>query len=146
MPKMRCRTSFILRLVICLFLLHIGLSHSAWFGEVKESNTAKAISDRLKPVGQVSIEGAAAASVKVAVAPGDIGKHRYEVSCKVCHAAGIAGAPKFKAADWKPRMKVGIAALLASAIKGKGGMPPKGTCMSCTDDELKAAIEHMLPN
>jgi cytochrome c5 len=24
-------------------------------------------------------------------------------------------------------------------------MPPKGTCMTCTKEDLKAAIEYMLP-
>lgn len=144
MSKMRNPSSFSSRLAIFLFFVPVGLSYSAWFGEVKESNTAKAITERLKPLGQVTIDGAAPANT-VAVAPGDVGKNRYETSCKVCHSAGIAGAPKFKSAEWKPRMSVGISGLLASAIKGKGGMPPKGTCMSCTDEELKAAIEYMLP-
>ena len=132
-------------LVGCLSLFHANESQSAWFGEIKESNTAKAILERLKPIGQLAIEGAAPAIAAVALSPAEMAKYRYETSCKVCHGAGIAGAPKFKSAEWKPRMSIGIKGLLASSIKGKGGMPPKGTCMSCTDDELKAAIEYMLP-
>lgn len=146
MPKIRkIRIIIAIIVVIVGFLFFIGTSQSAWFGEVKEPNTTKAISERLKPVGQVYIEGAAPVTAQAA-APADIGKSRYETTCKVCHGTGVAGAPKFKnVADWKPRMSVGINGMLAIAIKGKGGMPPKGTCMSCTDDELKAAIQYMLP-
>lgn len=145
MPKIRRRTSFLTVLVGCLVLSQVGSSYAAWFGEVTESNTAKAIMDRIKPIGEVTLDGAPPATQQAAIAPADVGKHRYETSCKVCHAAGVAGAPKFKSAEWKPRMSVGMSGLLAVAIKGKGGMPPRGTCMSCTDDELKAAIEYMLP-
>jgi cytochrome c5 len=34
--------------------------------------------------------------------------------------------------------------LLHSAINGKNAMPPRGTCATCSDDELKAAIEYMV--
>jgi cytochrome c5 len=47
-------------------------------------------------------------------------------------------------ADWAPRVKRGIVDLVKVAISGTGAMPPKGTCMDCSDDELKAAIEHMI--
>jgi len=33
--------------------------------------------------------------------------------------------------------------LVKVAIAGKGAMPPKGTCGTCSADELRAAIEHM---
>jgi len=33
--------------------------------------------------------------------------------------------------------------MLITAIKGEKAMPPKGTCMTCSNDELKAAIEFM---
>jgi hypothetical protein len=34
--------------------------------------------------------------------------------------------------------------LLKVAKAGKGMMPPKGTCMDCTDDELRAVIQYMM--
>ena len=71
----------------------------------------------------------------------------YNTKCGVCHASGAAGAPKMgDAAAWAPRAAQGIDALLASAIKGKGAMPPKGLCMDCSDSELKASIQYMLDN
>ena len=69
----------------------------------------------------------------------------YAQFCKMCHEAGLAGAPKFgDKAAWADRAKLGIDALLASSIKGKGGMPPKGMAMAASDAELKAAIQYML--
>jgi len=76
---------------------------------------------------------------------GAIGKEVYMKSCVACHAAGVAGAPKLgDKAAWAPRIATGMDALLNSAINGKNVMPPRGTCASCSDDELKAAIEYMV--
>ena len=73
------------------------------------------------------------------------GQQIYQSSCQACHATGAAGAPKVGDKEaWAPRIATGVDAMLAVAIKGKGAMPPKGTCMSCTDDQLKAAIEYMV--
>ena len=72
------------------------------------------------------------------------GKAIYEQSCKVCHAAGVAGAPKLGDKDaWAPRIAQGDATLLEHATKGLNAMPPMGTCMSCSEDDLKAAIAYM---
>lgn len=73
------------------------------------------------------------------------GEELYNTKCSVCHAAGIAGAPKFGDATlWAPRAAKGMDALLATAKTGLNAMPPMGTCMDCSDDELKAAIQYML--
>ena len=32
----------------------------------------------------------------------------------------------------------------ASAIAGKGGMPAKGTCMDCSDNDIKVTVQYML--
>ena len=73
------------------------------------------------------------------------GQQVYKNSCQACHAAGVAGAPKLgDKAVWAPRIATGIDALVASSINGKGIMPPKGACASCSDDDLKAAVEYMV--
>lgn len=65
--------------------------------------------------------------------------------CQACHDAGLAGAPKMDdAANWAPRVATGIDAMTQTVISGKGAMPPKGTCFSCTDDQLRAAVEVMV--
>ena len=60
-------------------------------------------------------------------------------------AAGVAGAPKLgDKAAWAPRLPQGAAALTASAIKGKGAMPPKGGLASASDADIQAAVDYML--
>jgi cytochrome c5 len=73
------------------------------------------------------------------------GQKIYQTSCQACHAAGIAGAPKLgDKAAWAPRIAKGNDALLSSVKNGLKAMPPKGTCMSCSEDELRAAVEYMV--
>ena len=73
------------------------------------------------------------------------GKQIYDTKCIICHKAGVANAPKLgDKAAWEPRIATGMDAMLAVAIKGKGAMPPKGTCMECSDDDLTAAIQYMV--
>lgn len=89
-------------------------------------------------------EAAAAAPVAAAAADPAVGKTLYEKSCAVCHAAGVAGAPKFgDAAAWAPFIATGMDAMLEVAIKGKGAMPPRGAT-TASDDELRAAIQYMV--
>jgi cytochrome c5 len=87
---------------------------------------------------------AAAAAAPGAGAKPD-GAKVYAAGCNACHAAGVAGAPKFgDKAAWAPRVQQGIPALTASVIKGKGAMPPKGGQGGASDAEIRAAVEHMV--
>ena len=73
------------------------------------------------------------------------GQKTYQKSCQACHATGAAGAPKLGDKDaWAPRIAKGNDALLLSVKNGLKAMPPKGTCMSCSEDELRAAMEYMV--
>ncbi|MFW2438814.1 MAG: c-type cytochrome [Arenicellales bacterium] len=73
------------------------------------------------------------------------GKKIYDTKCFTCHASGVANAPKFgDKAAWAPRIATGMDAMLAVSLKGKGAMPPKGTCMDCSDEDMKAAIQYMV--
>ncbi|MEO8024494.1 c-type cytochrome [Polaromonas sp.] len=90
-----------------------------------------------------------AAPVAMAAAPATVskagaGEALYKQTCFACHAASVAGSPKFgDKAAWAPRIKTGIDALTASAIKGKGAMPPKGGS-SASDADIRAAVEFMV--
>jgi len=73
------------------------------------------------------------------------GEGIYNKACKVCHAAGVAGAPKLGDAEaWAPRLAKGEEALFGSIKNGLNAMPPKGACMTCSEDELKSALQYML--
>lgn len=72
-------------------------------------------------------------------------KELYDAKCSVCHAAGVANAPKLgDKAAWTPLAATGMDALLASVKQGKNAMPAMGTCTDCTDDEFKAVIQYMI--
>ena len=72
------------------------------------------------------------------------GAQVYTQACQMCHAAGIAGAPKTgDKKAWKARLDKGTSALLTSIKKGKGAMPPGAMCPTCSDTEYKAAIKYM---
>ena len=61
-----------------------------------------------------------------------------------CHLTGVSGAPKLKdVAEWTPRLPKGMDAFWKSMVDGVNTMPPNGTCMTCTEDELHAAITFM---
>jgi len=73
------------------------------------------------------------------------GKKVYDTTCMVCHASGVAGAPKYgDKAAWAPRLKAGVDALYASALKGKAAMPPKGGNSALADADVKAAVDYMV--
>lgn len=105
-----------------------------------------AIAERLQPMGQVNVIGASAASAQPSAAanamtPANI----YENNCKMCHGSGVAGAPKFgNKADWAPRIALGLDTLVKAAITGIRAMPPKGNCLKCTPEEIKATVEYMI--
>lgn len=70
----------------------------------------------------------------------------YTQVCQVCHAAGIAGAPKFgDKAAWAPRIAEtgGVDGLTAIAIKGKGAMPPRGGS-TASDADIKTVVAYMV--
>lgn len=115
-----------------------------------QAATNEEIAERIKPVGEVCIQGEECKGVgAVAVAAGGGARSADDVVgtyCGACHTAGVLGAPKIgDSADWKKRAaeQGGLDGLLAKAISGINAMPPKGTCADCSDDELKAAIEKM---
>ena len=92
-----------------------------------------------KPDTQVAAAPTPAAPAAATAAPAV-----YAQTCATCHALGIAGAPTVgDKAGWAPRIAQGIDALTASAIKGKGAMPPKGGS-SASDDDIKAVVTYMV--
>jgi cytochrome c5 len=73
------------------------------------------------------------------------GEEIYTKTCANCHNAGIAGAPKLGDKEgWAPRIAKGNDAMFESVKNGLNVMPPKGTCMNCSDEELRSAMEYMV--
>lgn len=107
-----------------------------------------AIADRLQPVGEICMAGdecTGGASIEVAAGEPRDPAEIYQTKCASCHNSGVGGAPKFgNAADWEPRAEKGMDVLFQNAWEGFNAMPPRGICMDCTEQEMRATIEHIL--
>jgi cytochrome c5 len=145
----------VLGVVLTLFLIFLGnLNAGTINDQVRDGRNAMAEAgnnNSLQPIGQISVAGdeaAQAETVQVAAATID-GTSVYQNACMACHAAGIAGAPRVgDAAAWAERIAQGNDTLYTNAIQGLQGqagvMPAKGGNMSLSDDEVKAAVDHMV--
>ncbi len=131
-----------------ILLVSFLITHTAL--ATQHDMSQDAIKARLKPIGQVHINAESSVTKAAPAAGGaivaNIGEKIYTEKCSLCHASGLAGAPIFHdATAWKARVSKGIDNLLKSAIAGLNAMPPRGTCVECSDSDLKAAILYMLP-
>ena len=97
----------------------------------------------------IAASSIAYAAAEVPVAPTATlvpdGEAVYNRVCVACHATGVSGAPIMGNKEaWASEIKEGIDQLVIDSIKGEGAMPPKGGCMTCSDAEIKAAVEYMV--
>ena len=105
---------------------------------------AAASAPAVVPAASAPVVGPAASAPATAVkVAANTGEALYKQACVACHAAGVAGSPKFgDKVAWAPRIKTGIDAMTTSVIKGKGAMPPKGGS-AASDADIRAAVEYM---
>lgn len=69
---------------------------------------------------------------------------KYERSCQACHSSRASTAPLVGfATDWQARLQQGIPTLVNHARDGFKGMPARGYCNDCSDQELEALIAFM---
>lgn len=131
---------FSLRPLMIAALAALSFIGSAVAAEVSDD----AIAERIAPVGAVYLEGSAAEQTTTASAPRS-GEAVYGTFCAACHDTGVIDAPKKgDANDWGPRLDQGLDVLTDHALNGFNAMPAKGSCIDCSDDEIIAAINHML--
>jgi cytochrome c5 len=105
------------------------------------------VAARIAPVGHVNMAGQVALAVVGVGAAGRSGSDIYGTNCMACHTTGVAGAPMMgDVGAWATRLTQGIEVVYTNAINGIRGMPMRGTCMDCSDNEVKAAVDHILNN
>ncbi len=109
----------------------------------------RAVIERITLAGHVCLEGepCAAAVVAAPVAGGAprSGDEVLTAVCAGCHSAGVMGAPVIgNKGQWGSRIAQGKSTLYTHAIGGIRGMPAKGGCGTCSDDEIKAAVDVMI--
>ena len=105
------------------------------------------VAARIAPAGHVSMAGQVAVMSSGDAASARDGGDIYATNCIACHSSGVAGAPILgDVAAWSARLEQGLETVYTNAINGIRGMPMRGTCMDCSDDEVKAAVDHILGN
>ena len=127
--------SFIVPVVAILMLVKLVLSQPS-----ADPNALKpeSVAARIQPVAKVEFGAAPAA------AGARRGEDIVKSTCAACHQAGVANAPKLgDRAAWAPFVKTGLNTMVATAIKGKGAMPPRGGDASLTDVEVTRAVVFM---
>jgi cytochrome c5 len=102
------------------------------------SDSEKSLAQRIQKVGSVE--------VRDVNRPLKAGEEVYKAQCLACHAAGLAGAPKFAdVAAWSPRIKQGLETLVTSALKGKGAMGAQSGG-DFNDIEIARSVVYMANN
>jgi cytochrome c5 len=120
----------------------------------------EAVGERIRPPARVAVAGgappeeppetAAAEPPPATAATTKLdAKQAFDTVCSACHAAGIAGAPRFgDAAAWQPRIAQGKEVLYRHSIEGyqgqSGFMPPKGGRPDLSEASVREAVDYML--
>lgn len=119
----------------------------------------KQVEMRIQPIARVAVAGkdntalnpptAAAAPAAATAAATLTGEQVYNQVCTACHAAGVAGAPKFgDKAAWAARLAQGPDTLHKHALQGfqgkSGFMPPKGGRTDLSDESVMNGVDYMV--
>jgi cytochrome c5 len=136
------RSTLVKTLVVLLALLAGGFAMAALEDDIRA---------RIQPHGEVCVIGdPCAAGIAVATAGSGAPKDPetvYQTYCFACHGSGVNNAPMLGNTEhWAPRIEKGMDELYMSAINGFNGaaMPPKGLCMDCSDDDLRATVDYIV--
>lgn len=76
----------------------------------------------------------------------EIGQQIYQTHCASCHNRGTAGAPRLGDTPyWSERLtQTTMDVLIVHTLRGKGAMPAKGGCHTCSSSEIIAAVKYLI--
>ena len=118
------------------------------FAATAFAQTEENIAERIAPVGNVYLDGeieTANTSEPAESAGPRTGEQVYNSFCVACHGTGALGAPlKGNAEAWASHIAKGEATLIKHAIEGFNSMPARGTCSTCTDEEIEATVHFLI--
>lgn len=130
---------------ICLVLAIWAFLPSADKDEGFDTASVAAQELRTEPVGKVNLPGEQPEVAAAAPAEAPAPKETYDTVCAACHATGLLDSPKFgDKAAWDQRIADagGLDGLVASAIAGKGSMPPKGGS-TLSDEDFAKVVSYL---
>ncbi|WP_167856091.1 c-type cytochrome [Natronospirillum operosum] len=75
------------------------------------------------------------------------GQRVVEQNCMSCHLSGAGNAPRPRhSEDWAPLLETwGFDQVVTQAWEGRGRMPARGFCQSCSREDIEAAVRYMIP-
>lgn len=119
---------------------------------IEAASDKTAIAERIAPIGKnhatekIQPEQSAVTKPLTLKEQLAIGEKVYKRRCSFCHASGSAGAPRVSNKDeWQKRYESqNLDTLVEHVTKGYRMMPPKGTCMNCSPQDLQAAVAYIL--
>lgn len=133
-------TGFFLVIVLGIILLVTFVTSTATTGAGTDSQSAEAISNRIRPVSEEGFTLVDANAPRVLQAGGAV----YAATCAACHDSGMAGAPKTgDNGAWGARLAQGYDTLLKHAIEGIRAMPAKGGNPDLDNVEVERAVVFM---
>ena len=150
--------------VVATFFLSMYVASGARTEPIKDDmEYQRRVAERIAPLARVAIAGKDNAALNAGdttraalppaapAAPAAVltGEQVYSTTCIACHAAGVAGAPKFgDKGAWAPRVGQGLAVLRKHALEGfqgkSGVMPPKGGRVDLADQSISNAVDYMV--
>ena len=123
--------------IIGIILLANFVTTAPRQGAGSDGMSPEAVESRIRPVAGFELKDASAPAVLRA------GEAVFKGQCAACHETGAAGAPKLgDAGAWGPRIKAGLDALVASALKGKNAMPAQSGG-EYSDPEIARAVVYL---
>nr|WP_284047857.1 c-type cytochrome [Halomonas gemina] len=133
-------------------LATLGLT--AGIAVAQDDAEREAIAERLKPVGELCLQGEDCGTAMAASSGGDDtsdgggsvdGEGIYNNVCMACHETGAAGAPvRGDEAAWSERTGKGFETLLSHSINGFNAMPARGGNPNLSDEEMEAATAYLV--
>ncbi len=144
--------------VVATFFLSMYVASGARTEPIKDDmQYQRLVAERIAPPAKVAVAGQdnaalnAGDTTRAAPPPAAVltGEQVYSTTCIACHAAGVAGAPKFGDKEaWAPRLGQGLAVLHKHALEGfqgkSGVMPPKGGRVDLADKSIANAVDYMV--
>lgn len=136
-------------------LATLGLTAIAGTTLAQDGAERDAIAERLKPVGELCVQGEDCGSASSSAGAGDSassggggdsdGAGIYNNVCMACHETGAAGAPiRGDEAAWADRVEKGFATLLDHSMNGFNAMPARGGNPNLSDAEMRAVTAYMV--
>ncbi len=136
-------------LAVLIALFAGGLAAFSQRDRALDPRAVALLEERMAPIGEVRTGDAPPPVQQAAAEAGGEPLSGAEVNaqvCATCHASGVMNAPRVgDTAAWQGRLaERDYATLVQHAINGFNAMPAKGGNPSLSDDEVEAAVAHML--